>query len=70
MLEKLTTTVVARPAVVVLAVTATLVIVATLVGDFATAVDATTLGENGTLVEPMDGVGGTGPPEVEDGGGS
>ena len=67
MLEKLTAAVVARPAVVVVAAVVTLVVVATLAGDAATAVDATTLGtENGTLVEPMDGAGGTGPPEVDD----
>ncbi len=68
MLERLTAAVVARPAVVVVVVAATLVVTATLAGDAATAVDATTLGtENGTF-ETQDGVGWTGPPEV--GGGS
>ena len=72
MLQKLTTAIATRPAVVVVAAVATLAVVATLAGDAASAVDApATLGtENGTLVEPTDGVGGTGPPEVGDGDGS
>lgn len=71
MLEKLTAAVVARPAIVVVVVAATLVVTATLAGDLATVVDApATLAENGTLVEPTDGGGWGGPHEVGDGDGS
>jgi len=70
MLQKLTALVARHPAVVVVGVAIAVATTAAVVGDTTAAVDATpTLAENRTF-EPMDGVGGTGPPEVGGGDGS